>query len=88
LKDFTGIPFAYCVLRISVVGQPLLSYWPLKPHHPHKVSSSRVVLTVMAMYPPLWFEGVDILEVDLYIPSKGRARGWTLGVFQSLDGNA
>jgi hypothetical protein len=42
----------------------------------------------MAMYPPLWFEGVSIPEVDLYIPSKGRARVWTLGVLQSLDGNA
>jgi hypothetical protein len=30
----------------------------------------------------------SILEVDLYIPSKDRARGWTLGVLQSLDGNA
>jgi hypothetical protein len=39
----------------------------------------------MAMYPPLWFEGVGIPEVDLYIPSKGRARGWTLGVLQSLE---
>ena len=42
----------------------------------------------MAMYPPLWFEGVDMPEVDLYIPSKGRTRGWTLGVLQSLDENA